>query len=161
MRKKKCNPDSFGKSRTFGYPTDLTVFENDGGQNKRHLLGPQHDFTTVLLKALLRMGNEQGNPRSILIEREELAIKEEAQKLIASWLVEAMSRLPENQEACIFLRFRFDSLERPERLRTETEVAEIVGVSQSTVYRNIERGLSNLRKDYDLNLKDRINNIKA
>ena len=110
------------------------------------------------------MCEENGNPRTILIKKEEEKLTEEMRMLTTTWLHEALKRLPKNQELCIYLRFRFDEVKEYKKLksrkepvlkelRTTQEIADIIGISQATVYRNIESGVKNLKKDFDLHLK--------
>ena len=95
----------------------------------------------------------QGNPQTLLIDEEEAEIKAELKQELATWLQEALQRLPKNQQACITLRFWLDNGEpRPKNkngIRTTAEIAEIVGVHQSTAFRNIQRGLKKLKKDFN------------
>lgn len=159
---RKVSSDKFGRSRTFGYPIDIAGLENssDMAQSSNR----QKTFINALVSAVYKMCEENGNPRTILIKKEEEKLTEEMRMLTTTWLHEALKRLPKNQELCIYLRFRFDEVKEYKKLksrkepvlkelRTTQEIADIIGISQATVYRNIESGVKNLKKDFDLHLK--------
>ncbi len=139
---------------------DISALENLAvGSNVR--LGSQHGFFAELLRGFFNKCEQQGTPYTVLADVDTKRFESEVKKIALEWLTGAMERLPKNQEVCIFLRFRLDGFRPEERpIRTQNEVAEIVGVSQSTVYRNIRAGLKNLRKDYGLNLKSRIMDLR-
>ena len=161
MNKRTCqkqnkNSDKFGRRRTFGFPIDISYFES-----AKYRKGKKNH--NDVLEAVHKLNEANGNPLSILIDKEESKIDEEVRKELSLWLQEAMERLPENQEACIYLRFGLDklSISNKKKLRPTAEVAKIVGISQSTAYRNIQRGLKKLKKDYKANIQEKIKRIKS
>lgn len=165
-KSKKTSSDMFGRSRSFGYPIDISGLENAGTHKSlvRGRRGSKSTFLDALIAAIFEMCEEKGNPRTILIKKEEEGHAEEIRLLTTTWLHEALKRLPKNQELCIYLRFRFDDVREYKQLknckepvlkelRTTQEIADIIGISQATVYRNIESGVRNLKKDFELHLK--------
>lgn len=173
MREKKrrrVDPDKFGRSRTFGYPIDISGLENSPAymRDSHAPLGPNGTFLNSLMNAIFKVCVDNGNPRTELIAKEEEAENERLHTLTTAWLHEAMRRLPKNQELCIYLRFRFDNSKEYKTLRkikepvlkefrTTQEIADILGISQATVYRNIKSGIKNLHKDFELYLKPALN----
>lgn len=150
------------RTRT-GYNIDVSALENlSVGTNIR--TSGNHSFFADLIRNFFERCDSQGNPRSSIEHRETAVLQDELDGVLKAWLVGALDRLPKNQEACIFLRYRFDLKSSDDSeshtLRTQAEVAEIVGISQTTVHRNILRGIRNLKKDYDVNAATKVKEIK-
>jgi DNA-directed RNA polymerase specialized sigma subunit len=124
--------------------------------------GAKHSWFGDVLRSIYFLCEAQGNPRSELIEQETKTVEEQIRIVARAWLKHALLELPKNQELCIFHRYRFDgSVDERRPLRTETEIADIIGVSQSTVCRHLQAGLKNLRKSYNTELAARIKDIKT
>lgn len=163
-RKPKAQTDKFGRRRTFGYPIDISGLENAGfGANPQFddEIQGKHLFSNSLQQAMLKMCLENGTPLTDLVEKEEEEINKVIKAELETWLKEAMNRLPPNQEACVRLRFNLDNDTINKTIRTTQEVADLIGISQPTVFRNIKRGLANLKKDFKKNLEPRINRLKS
>ena len=156
QKKRKKNPDNFGRRRTFGFPIDIQAVEDkQPGKNIAH-----HDDVR---KAFFNACLSQGTPLSQLLDSES---QEEKERLL-SWLSDALERLQTkapNQYFCIYHRFRFDGSERTRYIKrkrkfikketkTLREIAIITATSVMTVRTNIQSGLRTLKKDYDKNFK--------
>lgn len=157
-RKQNKNPDTFGRRGKFGFPIDVAYFEN-----AKYKKGKKNH--NEVLEAVHKLNDINGTPFTKLIEKEDTETNEEIKQEIATWLKEAMQRLPKNQEISLYLRFWLDGGEpKPKNknmIRTTQEVANIIGVSQPTAYRNIQDGLKKLKKDFKKNAQPKINKLKS
>ena len=166
-RKQNKDSNKFGKRGTFGFPIDISCFESlkFGTTLWYDSNGRKINSNNNVLSAIFKMCEAQGNPRSLLIEEEEAEINAQIKQEFATWLLEAIERLPKNEGACVSLRYWLDRSEpKPKNkkgIRTQAEVGEIVGVSQQTADRNIKRGLKNLKKDFKKNLQGKISKLKS
>lgn len=148
------------KRKKYGFPIDIAALESLN-VDKNVIYGNRHDWLAGVLRGLYSQCKAQSNACEAMIEKEQAEQKEIMRTVTLNWLRTALQSLPKNQELCIYHRYRFDgSVNSKRALKTESEVAEIVGTSQSTVYRNIKAGLKNLKKDYNANLRDTINRLK-
>lgn len=166
-RKKRVynkNSDSYRPYR-FGIPVDISGLENlgtdKGYNNTATFWFDKHSLTRFIYAGMYQKSIENGNPETDMIKQEEDDLLEKIELAIGNWLPEAMKRLPPNQEICIHLRFNLDKQSINRAVRTTQEVGDIVGISQRTAHRNIERGLKNLRKDFKQNLEPAIKKLKS
>lgn len=154
------NPDRTNRYRC-GTPIDISLLESRKPAASTFTSSKirRYDFLDNATFGFFNMCIKQGNPYTILVEKEEEEVREQKQNELKQWFKEAMDRLPKNQAVCIFHRFRLDQEQTEEKvlsLQTTQKVAEIVGISQSTAYRNIQRGIKNLQKDFEIHLKPKL-----
>jgi len=136
-----------------GYPVDFSSIEermtNDDFAKDHRKSNPSENFLEKTAKATFSKCQDQKTPHEILYEKE----NEQFEKAVQKWLPQALERLPKNQEACLRLRFNLDQDPTVDGIRTQQEIARIVGFSQQMTYLHIKEGLINLRKDFKKSFK--------
>jgi DNA-directed RNA polymerase specialized sigma24 family protein len=156
----KKSPSKFTHNKRCGYSVDFQWLDQVTLEPSDLRRFTRAEFLGTLFRKVYEKSKEQGNPLSKLIEKEEEEAKEKFDKEFKDWLPKAMAKLPKNQEACLYFRFRFDNKELSSNLRSTNEIAKILGVCQATVYRHIQRGLTRLKKDFNTTFEYYINRNK-
>lgn len=168
MAKKKLTADDidrFGRRRTFGCPIDIARLEYQVSEGAFH--GSNQTFLDSAISSILEMCERNGNPRTDMIRKEDKIEEDRRRNLISSWLSGAMGRLPKDQETCICLKFRLDMINDSDNvssddgLRTEQEIATIVGRTHQTVSRHLIAGMKNLKKDFHINLRPHMDSFQG
>ena len=154
------SPDKFTHNKRCGYSVDFQWLDRAELNPGDLRTFSKAQFLGSLFRKLFELSAAQGNPQSKLIDKEEDAAREKFEEEFKVWLPIALGKLPKNQEACLYLRFRFDTPGPTPNLRSTNEIAKIMGVCQATVYRHIQRGLKRLKKDFNKTFDAYINRNK-